>query len=214
MAIRIGPGPVFVFEWQTSTRRWQLYVQRSDFVAAILAGKWLGVIRHAWWALAWPVGIAGLPATGSGYWLEFLAFPGLTFAYAAVLTSLGPALRTWVIRIARAVAVCIAAFVLLSFGWAVLIVLRFTPEPLGRYVLMGTPAYGGLLATTILAPGPMLITDSKKGVIAAVTWTPIHLGLAAALFVMTLATFDRGLGRISKPLAHRKPVAGGLGRLK
>ena len=36
--MRLGPGPVFVYEWLTTARRWQLYALRALFVAAILAG--------------------------------------------------------------------------------------------------------------------------------------------------------------------------------
>ena len=36
--MRLGPGPVFVYEWLTTTRRWQLYAMRALFVGAILAG--------------------------------------------------------------------------------------------------------------------------------------------------------------------------------
>jgi ABC-type transport system involved in multi-copper enzyme maturation permease subunit len=35
---RLGPGPVFVYEWLTTSRRWQFYALRAAFVAAILAG--------------------------------------------------------------------------------------------------------------------------------------------------------------------------------
>ncbi|WP_406696274.1 hypothetical protein V5E97_35325 [Singulisphaera sp. Ch08] len=33
----LGPGPVFVYEWMISSRRWQGYAQRSLFVAILLA---------------------------------------------------------------------------------------------------------------------------------------------------------------------------------
>jgi ABC-type transport system involved in multi-copper enzyme maturation permease subunit len=36
--MRLGPGPVFVYEWLTTSRRWQLYAMRAAFVCAILAG--------------------------------------------------------------------------------------------------------------------------------------------------------------------------------
>jgi ABC-type transport system involved in multi-copper enzyme maturation permease subunit len=36
--VRLGPGPVFAYEWLTTTRRWQLYALRSGFVGAILIG--------------------------------------------------------------------------------------------------------------------------------------------------------------------------------
>ena len=35
---RLGPGPVFVYEWLTTSRRWQLYASRAAFVCAILVG--------------------------------------------------------------------------------------------------------------------------------------------------------------------------------
>ncbi|MHB1556573.1 MAG: ABC transporter permease subunit [Isosphaeraceae bacterium] len=38
MGLRLGPGPVFVYEWLTATRRRQLYVMRALFVGMILAG--------------------------------------------------------------------------------------------------------------------------------------------------------------------------------
>lgn len=44
MMIRWGLGPVFAFEWLTSSRRWQLYAMRSLFVGALL-----GSISFIWW---------------------------------------------------------------------------------------------------------------------------------------------------------------------
>jgi hypothetical protein len=38
MAVRVGLGPVFVYEWLTSSRRWQLDALRGGLVAAILIG--------------------------------------------------------------------------------------------------------------------------------------------------------------------------------
>ena len=38
MQARLGPGPVFVYEWLTTSRRWQLYASRAAFIGAILAG--------------------------------------------------------------------------------------------------------------------------------------------------------------------------------
>ncbi len=42
--MRLGPGPVFVYEWLTTARRWQLYAMRVLFVGAILAG--LAFVLH------------------------------------------------------------------------------------------------------------------------------------------------------------------------
>ena len=38
MRLRLGPGPVFVYEWLTAARRWQPYAMRALFVGAILVG--------------------------------------------------------------------------------------------------------------------------------------------------------------------------------
>jgi ABC-type transport system involved in multi-copper enzyme maturation permease subunit len=44
MPTRLGLGPVFVYEWLTTSRRWQFYALRVLFVGAILVG--LAFIRH------------------------------------------------------------------------------------------------------------------------------------------------------------------------
>ena len=36
--MRLGPGPVFAYEWLTSTRRWQLYTLRAFFLSFVLLG--------------------------------------------------------------------------------------------------------------------------------------------------------------------------------
>ena len=38
LQMRLGPGPVFAYEWLTTTRWWQLYALRAGFIAAILIG--------------------------------------------------------------------------------------------------------------------------------------------------------------------------------
>ena len=47
MPMRLGPGPVFVYEWLTATRRWQLYALRVLFVGAILVG-----LAFVWYQMA------------------------------------------------------------------------------------------------------------------------------------------------------------------
>jgi ABC-type transport system involved in multi-copper enzyme maturation permease subunit len=38
LKLRLGPGPVFAYEWLTTARRWQVYATRALFVGAILVG--------------------------------------------------------------------------------------------------------------------------------------------------------------------------------
>ena len=197
MRVRLGPGPVFAYEWLLSTRRWQLYALRAGFVGSILVG--MIVIWH---------NDAGRNGSGEAVSIQIAAkyaegFLGLMLAYSAVIASLGLALATWVSRLGRAVALCVAAYVLFSIGWALLTVLLFTPDPVGRFVMMGTPAYGTLLATSLVGPKMFILDDRRAGLSAAVCWTVLYFGLAATLFVATLATFDRCLGRIAKPIIQR-----------
>jgi ABC-type transport system involved in multi-copper enzyme maturation permease subunit len=47
--MRLGPGPVFIYEWLTTTRRWQLYALRAGFVAVMLVGMivvWQNLRRY------------------------------------------------------------------------------------------------------------------------------------------------------------------------
>ena len=46
---------------------------------------------------------------------------GLLLAQGAAVTSFGPALATWVARIGRAVAISVASFAALAFGWLVVL---------------------------------------------------------------------------------------------
>jgi ABC-type transport system involved in multi-copper enzyme maturation permease subunit len=48
VGLRLGPGPVFVYEWLTSARRWQPYALRAVFVAAILLGMALVQSNRPW----------------------------------------------------------------------------------------------------------------------------------------------------------------------
>jgi ABC-type transport system involved in multi-copper enzyme maturation permease subunit len=172
----------------------------------ILVGKWWGTVRQGRQVLAWPAATAGLLVVTSGHWFGFLVFLGLLLAYSAVIASLGLAVATWVSRLGRAVALCVAAYVMFSIGWALLTVLLFNPDPWGRYVMMGTPAYGTGVATSLMGQEMFIPGDRQAGLIAAVCWTVLYFGLAATLFGATLATFDRCLGRIAR--RRVQPVSG------
>jgi len=184
----------------------------------ILAGKWWGAFQQGRQVLAWPALATGLLAVKSGHWFAYFTFLGLILAYCAVIASVGLALATWVSRLGRAVALCIGAYVVISIGWVLLTIILFTPDPLGRYVMMGTPAYGTLLATGVVGPEPIAIPgDQTAGLFATVFWTLFDFGLAATLFSATLASFDRCLGRSAKPVtlvvsrSGRSAVVGRIG---
>jgi hypothetical protein len=71
--------------------------------------------------------------------------------------------------------------------------------------MMGTPAYGTHLATSLVAPEMSIPGDPTAGLIAAACWTVLYFGLAATLFGATLATSDRCLERIAKRRTTYEP---------
>ena len=69
-------GPVFVNEWLTTSRRWQVYAGRSVFVAALLVGLW-----SAWVSCASNPGVPTIQimaSVGQGFF-SAIAFTQLTF---------------------------------------------------------------------------------------------------------------------------------------
>lgn len=64
---RLGPGPVFVYEWITSARRWQGYALRSVFVLGMMAAfVVVGVSRGADGIVAAPSALAAMAELGEG----------------------------------------------------------------------------------------------------------------------------------------------------
>ena len=70
MAFREGLGPVYAFEWLTSTRRWQLYAWRSAFVGFLLVGMVSVWISHSarWNDLDTIKGQAEIAGSSTGPW--------------------------------------------------------------------------------------------------------------------------------------------------
>src|SRR5262245_15528248 len=65
MGKRLGLGPVFVFEWLTASRRWQMYATRSGFVALLLAALYLVWFQHTDQPRA--AGVKGLAEIGEKF---------------------------------------------------------------------------------------------------------------------------------------------------
>jgi ABC-type transport system involved in multi-copper enzyme maturation permease subunit len=187
----------------------------------ILAGKWWGAFRQVLHLLIWPATTTTFLIAGSGHVIAYLGMLGLISAYGAVITSLGLALATWVSRLGRAVALCIAAYVVFSIGWVVLVFLLTvrgqgpTNEHLIVSLIMGSPLYGTFFATIAVAPEPFPMPGGSAADVGVGTclWILIHGGVAAALFAATVASFDRCLGRVSEtpgrpiPQFKKKPAA-------
>jgi hypothetical protein len=134
----------------------------------------------------------------------------LILAYNMAIASLGLALATWISRLGRAVAICVSVCVGFSLGWMFLIMSLFRPDYLGIPLIIGSPLYGTVAATSLVGAGRNAVLGSNIGAatLGTFVWIFIHTTVAAILFVMTLATFNFCLGRISDGIPSRPPRIG------
>jgi hypothetical protein len=68
-----GPGPVFIYEWITASRRWQVYALRSLFVLGLLVAlvaMAMGQSRGG--ALVAPPGLRDLARLGEGLFVAVI----------------------------------------------------------------------------------------------------------------------------------------------
>jgi ABC-type transport system involved in multi-copper enzyme maturation permease subunit len=181
---------------------------------SILAGKWWGAFRQVRHVLIWPAVTVGLLVVGTGRIFAYLGLLGLIAAYGAAIISVGLALATWVSRLGRAVALCVAAYVMFSIGWLILVILMASPgRPILLTLMMGSPLCGTYFATIGVALRPHLGPEGEADVWGGIVlWILIHGGVALGLFAATSASFDRCMGRISEtpaypiPRSRQKPV--------
>jgi ABC-type transport system involved in multi-copper enzyme maturation permease subunit len=180
---------------------------------SILAGKWWGTFRQTAHVLVWPAIVAGLLVAQSGHWISYLLLMGLILSYSAVITSLGLALATWVSRLGRAVALCVTTYAVFSIGWVILVILFFPTAHTFIPFVMGSPLYGAAFATDIVTSGQRGSVGDENAVrFGAFVWIIVDAGIALLLFMVTLATFDRCLGRVSEitarsmPYPRKKPI--------
>jgi ABC-type transport system involved in multi-copper enzyme maturation permease subunit len=166
----------------------------------ILAGKWWGAFRKVLHVVIWPALTAGLLVLQDGRPGHYLLLLGLVLAYGAVITSLGLALATWVSRLGRAIALCVTAYVVFSIGWAVVVAILYEPDPFGLYLAMGSPLFGTVFGTFVTSSSVHMPPSTSAVEIgsAMLVWIIVHSGIAAALFMAALASFDRCLGRVSE----------------
>jgi hypothetical protein len=176
---------------------------------SILAGKWWGTFGRVRPILFWPALLSVFLLTQGGSLPNYLLLIGSLLAQCAVITSLGLALATWVSRLGRAVALGVAAYVVFSIGWPILISLLIWNEPLGPCLLFGCPAIGAYVATDLIGTTGFPASEHGAAYMAAVTiWMVFDLAVAAALFNATVSSFDRCLGRIpetGRPSPPRSP---------
>ncbi len=171
---------------------------------SILVGKWWGAFRLAPHVILWPAVLGCILVWERGSLLGYFLLMGLILAYSAAIASLGLAIATWVSRLGRAVATCVAIVVGFSIGWFFLVASLFNRDYLGIPLAMGSPLYGtaeamsGVGADAFGNVGP----DMWSARVGAVIWIVLHSGAAVLLFGATCATFDFCMGRVSETSAR------------
>jgi ABC-type transport system involved in multi-copper enzyme maturation permease subunit len=167
---------------------------------SILAGKWWGSFQQVAMVAFWPAVTAGLIMTQSTNWIGYLLLLALILAYGAVITSFGLALATWVSRLGRAVALCVSAYVTFSIGWLIFVGVFFSPTSVVASMILGSPPYGAVIATLALLPAGHFMPGDEAGriVLGEIVWIVVGFLTSALLFMLTVATFDRCLGRMSE----------------
>jgi ABC-type transport system involved in multi-copper enzyme maturation permease subunit len=168
---------------------------------SILAGKWAGTFRIVPQLLFAPALTAIILAWESGRWIACVNLLGLLLAYSAAIVSFGLAVATWQCRTERAVALCVAAYMIVSIGWPVLVIPLMAGVRANDHLIipliMGTPLYGILFGTLVVAAGsPSMPGSPVDAWIGCYLWCAINVATAALLYAVTLAIFDRCLGRM------------------
>jgi ABC-type transport system involved in multi-copper enzyme maturation permease subunit len=168
---------------------------------SIVWGKWWGTFRTALPLVIPPYMIAHVP-TWQNYerWQAPWIVGGLLLIHAAMVTGLGLGLATLLRRTDRAV----VSFVVIYLGVAIgLLFLPFAffdrgpDNPAAAKICMASPLFA-VVAPTAGAENPGLPDDLWHGAIdGAVVWLLIGSTVAAALFAITLASFDACLGRVT-----------------
>ena len=171
---------------------------------SILIGKWWGSFRSVRSLMTWPALIAGVLVAASGRWLHYALLLGLILAYGAVLASLGLALATWVSRPGRAVALAVTIYAVFSIGSISLIFLLDMGHFWGRYLCMLSPVFGTFWAACGITDTP-ISPDPKEDWPATLFCALALCGIAVILFAVTVATFNRCLGRVVKRPDARSP---------
>ena len=157
---------------------------------SIVWGKWCGAFRAVPIVAICPGVLASALALDRGRWEAALLVVGLFLAYGAAVTSLGLALATWIRRLDFAVALNVGVLGIVTVGWF----LGVMAGPAKPTLAAGSPIMGITFPTVAM----WIFGDDQWSEvrIAWILWIAIYVLISAALALLTLATFNRCLGRM------------------
>jgi ABC-type transport system involved in multi-copper enzyme maturation permease subunit len=156
----------------------------------IVLAKWWGAFQNLPRLLLLPMLVAIAAAWPNGPWL-FVVCLGLSIvSAAAVWTSIGLGLSTWVPRLGRAVSLAVAMYALVSLAWPVFALTLFPREGTGLSAI--SPFYGCFDLTLVFFVSPY----NHDWFYWIPFWIVGQMVISGGLLLATLATFDRCAGRV------------------
>ncbi|HEV3115563.1 MAG TPA: ABC transporter permease subunit, partial [Gemmataceae bacterium] len=176
----------------------------------ILAAKWLASFRSVLPLAFFPALLAYLLSPkGQDPWPNVWRMLGLVLAYGAMITSVGLALATWIKQPGRALTLSVAIYVLVSISWLPVGMLTHELGFGGSFLALASPFFMvHELTHAVLHRHDMFVWDAWASL-----WTAAYPWLAACLFLLTLKTFERSLGRLTSgrtpPFRQESTLLGG-----
>jgi ABC-type transport system involved in multi-copper enzyme maturation permease subunit len=170
---------------------------------AVVAAKWRAAFRRVPW-VALPTGlIAAVQSWYSKEWPFAFYLVVLVLFGGAAVTSLGLLIATWVSRTGRAVALSVGVYVVVAVGLPMVGALMESSNgngPKDFAFVIGSPLYGpvflSLVHESFLAQ--QLLECREPFAVWSLVWVGVYLVLAVLLYLLTLASFNRCLGRVNE----------------
>jgi hypothetical protein len=164
---------------------------------AIVLGKWWGSFRSVPMLAVLPGVLALGLGLKRGQGLAAIPFAALiallVMAYGAVITSVGLAIATWQPRLGRAVAFSVAIYVIVTVVYPAIAITTARLGPRDTMVLWPSPFFGMFLPMGWLAWELFMGAGAH---IVMFVWIALTVAIAYVILGVTIAVFDRLLGRM------------------
>lgn len=181
---------------------------------SIVWGKWWGTFRSVKRMMILPLVLTFALSFRTGHVWGVVPMFALILAYASAITSLGLALATWVSRMGRAVGTTVGLYTFMCLAWIPLSFILFGGRrgDAGNGIASGSPLMGVAQYSSLLA-GDGLTYELADQTVWTIFWTLAYGGVAVALLMATLGTFNRSLGRVDEASLAGDDASTGLSHM-